>query len=167
MAVNKVVFGDKTLIDLTSDTVTPEALLSGYTAHDKSGALIDGTLELEYNLGIYGLVRLNPTNTKYLSISNSHPNISLSISQTAGNVPTAIKVTFYLIKTVISASGGYFDVFLDNKIWKVTSKANVSSGSGTSVPISTISVLGVSYFRFSLTNMPASEIIVQLDFTRI
>ena len=40
---NKVVYGDQTLIDLTSDTVTADKLLSGYTAHDKSGAQITGT----------------------------------------------------------------------------------------------------------------------------
>jgi len=41
--VNKVVYDGKTLIDLTTDTVTPETLLSGYTAHDRSGAIITGT----------------------------------------------------------------------------------------------------------------------------
>ena len=41
---NKVVLSDGTvLIDLTADTITPAALLEGYTAHDKSGALITGT----------------------------------------------------------------------------------------------------------------------------
>lgn len=30
MAANKVVFGNKVLIDLTGDTVTEEALLKGY-----------------------------------------------------------------------------------------------------------------------------------------
>lgn len=41
--VNKVIYGGTTLIDLTSDTVTTSKLLSGYTAHDKSGAAITGT----------------------------------------------------------------------------------------------------------------------------
>lgn len=41
--VNKVVLGSSTLIDLTADTVTPSTLMQGYTAHDKSGALITGT----------------------------------------------------------------------------------------------------------------------------
>lgn len=40
---NKVVYNGTTLIDLTADTVTPSALAEGYTAHDKSGALITGT----------------------------------------------------------------------------------------------------------------------------
>ena len=41
--INKVVYNGATLIDLTSDTITPDKLLSGYTAHDKSGAAITGT----------------------------------------------------------------------------------------------------------------------------
>lgn len=41
-AVNKVIYGGKVLMDLTGDTVTPNKLLKGYTAHDKSGAAIDG-----------------------------------------------------------------------------------------------------------------------------
>lgn len=44
--VNKVVYGNSTLIDLTNDTVTSETLVSGYTAHDRSGATVTGTLEL-------------------------------------------------------------------------------------------------------------------------
>lgn len=43
MAINKVVYGSKTLIDLTADTVTADKLASGYTAHDKSGTVITGT----------------------------------------------------------------------------------------------------------------------------
>ena len=43
MAVNKVVYGENTLLDLTADTIVASALLSGHTAHDKSGAAIMGT----------------------------------------------------------------------------------------------------------------------------
>ena len=41
--INKVIYGNRTLIDLTGDTVEAAKVLSGYTAHDKSGALITGT----------------------------------------------------------------------------------------------------------------------------
>lgn len=41
--VNKVVYGGKTLIDLTADTITAGDLAAGVTAHDKSGAAITGT----------------------------------------------------------------------------------------------------------------------------
>lgn len=40
---NKVVYGTTVLVDLTADTVTADTLMQGYTAHDKSGALITGT----------------------------------------------------------------------------------------------------------------------------
>ena len=42
MAINKVVYGDDTLIDLTSDTVTSATMLNGIVAHDKSGTVITG-----------------------------------------------------------------------------------------------------------------------------
>lgn len=43
MAVNRVDYNGNTLIDLTNDTVNAENLMTGYTAHDKSGAQIHGT----------------------------------------------------------------------------------------------------------------------------
>lgn len=43
MGINKVQYGSTTLIDLTSDTVTADKLMQGYTAHDRTGALITGT----------------------------------------------------------------------------------------------------------------------------
>lgn len=41
--INKVVYDGRTLIDLTADTISPDKLASGITAHDKSGATITGT----------------------------------------------------------------------------------------------------------------------------
>ena len=40
--INKVVFGNETLIDLTPDTITAADLLDGVTAHDRTGAPITG-----------------------------------------------------------------------------------------------------------------------------
>ena len=48
---NKVTFAGKTLIDLTGDTVTADKILSGYTAHDKSGKKITGTFMSDLPLG--------------------------------------------------------------------------------------------------------------------
>lgn len=47
--VNKVVYGGTVLIDLTGDTVTADKVLTGYTAHDKSGATITGTCDYDVN----------------------------------------------------------------------------------------------------------------------
>ena len=58
MGINKVQYGNTTLIDLTSDTVTADKLMQGYTAHDRTGALITGTIvdgdNLEYGLSLVG-----------------------------------------------------------------------------------------------------------------
>lgn len=43
MAVNKVEVNGETKLDLTQDTVTPDTLLSGVTAHDAAGNPIVGT----------------------------------------------------------------------------------------------------------------------------
>lgn len=43
MAVNKVVINDKTVLDLTGDTVAPSDLVEGVTAHDATGTQITGT----------------------------------------------------------------------------------------------------------------------------
>ena len=46
---NKIIYGGKTLLDLTADTVTPDKLAEGITAHDKSGAAITGTASWRYD----------------------------------------------------------------------------------------------------------------------
>lgn len=43
MAVNKVSINGTTVLDLTDDTVTPETLSMGVTAHNAAGELITGT----------------------------------------------------------------------------------------------------------------------------
>lgn len=45
MAVNKVIYGGKTVIDLTADTVTSDTLAKGTTAHNAKGEQITGTME--------------------------------------------------------------------------------------------------------------------------
>lgn len=47
MAINKVVYGGNTLVDLTADTVAADKMISGYTAHDKSGTKVTGTLVIQ------------------------------------------------------------------------------------------------------------------------
>lgn len=43
MAINKIIYGGETLIDLTADTVTADKVASGYTFHDKAGNTVTGT----------------------------------------------------------------------------------------------------------------------------
>lgn len=43
MGVNKVIYGTTVLVDLTSDSVTPDTLVAGETAHGKDGSKVTGT----------------------------------------------------------------------------------------------------------------------------
>lgn len=43
MAISKVIYNGNTLIDLTSDTVVADKLLTGYTAHGKDGSKVTGS----------------------------------------------------------------------------------------------------------------------------
>lgn len=45
--INKVIYGSEVLIDLTGDTVAADKILTGYTAHDKSGAPVTGTCSFD------------------------------------------------------------------------------------------------------------------------
>ena len=47
MAISKVVFGDKTLLDLTEDTVTPDSVYEGYTFHSADGTSQVGARSVE------------------------------------------------------------------------------------------------------------------------
>ena len=63
--VNKVIFGDQTLIDLSNDTVTADKILAGYTAHSASGASITGTC-----VGVQIPVPTSGTNTFWVAVPN-------------------------------------------------------------------------------------------------
>lgn len=47
MGNSKVIFGGETVIDLTSDTVAADKMMSGITAHNKAGDKITGTFTLD------------------------------------------------------------------------------------------------------------------------
>ena len=49
MAISKVIYGGNTLIDLTADTITPDKLLDGYTAHGADGEVIEGSCDFDAN----------------------------------------------------------------------------------------------------------------------
>lgn len=98
MAINKVIYGGDVLIDLTADTVDAAHLLSGTTAHDKSGATIEGTCSFDSDTQDATAARaeilLNKTAyVRGAKITGSMPNIgkqtSTTISTKAGSVTIA------------------------------------------------------------------------------
>lgn len=86
---NQVIVNGETILDLRSDTVTPETLQKGYTAHDKSGTKITGTLE-----------------------ASSAPNLqSKSVTYTANGTATITPDEGYdglsSVDVTVNVSGGY------------------------------------------------------------
>ena len=69
MSINKVEYngvgGTQTLIDLTADTVTPQSLLSGATAHDRSGSAITGAVDLSTKADLADLAPEFSSSTSY------------------------------------------------------------------------------------------------------
>ena len=49
MAISKVVYGGKVLIDLTGDTIKADKLLKGYIAHGADGEAISGSCDFDAN----------------------------------------------------------------------------------------------------------------------
>lgn len=49
MAISKVVYNGRALIDLTADTVKADKVLKGYTAHGADGEPIEGTCDYDTN----------------------------------------------------------------------------------------------------------------------
>lgn len=74
MANNKVVLRDgSTLIDLTADTVSPAVLRKGYTAHDKSGALIEGAYD--------PMTEAYPVGSIYMSVVSTDPGVLFGVGE--------------------------------------------------------------------------------------
>ena len=112
-AINKVVYGDKTLIDLTADTVTKDKLARGYKAHEKHGGLITGTADILTCAkkvvicrgGLWatsseeGLLNLNDT-IVYLSYSGANVLLTAGSSSITIASPGASYVHTFKIKDI-------------------------------------------------------------------
>ncbi len=74
VAVNKIVYGNKTLIDLTGDTVNEDNLLKGFAAHKADGSLIKGKLFDGYPETVYICEDLQDSNGNII-LDNSSQTI--------------------------------------------------------------------------------------------
>lgn len=102
MAISKVVYNNKTLIDLTSDTVDVGNLLKGVTAHDKQGNPVIGECDYDTNTQDATAVA-----AEILSGKTAY-NKGSKITGTMPNVG-AEHSTFTDAKAYVSISRGYHD----------------------------------------------------------
>lgn len=98
MAINKIIYGENVLLDLTADTVETSTLLVGATAHDKSGAVINGACDFDSNTqdATASVSEILNTKTAYVrgaKITGTMPNVgkqtNVTISAKAGTITIA------------------------------------------------------------------------------
>lgn len=102
MANSKVIFGNEVLIDLTSDTVTASDLLSGVTAHDKSGDVITGQCTYDADTSDATATAGEILNTKTAYVNGT---------KVTGNMPNrgAVSGTISAVGTPYQIQNGYHD----------------------------------------------------------
>lgn len=102
MAISKVVYGNQTLIDLTSDTITPSDLRDGVTAHSADGSSITGT-----NTNDSDTTDANATAAEILSSKTAYVNKN----KITGEMPNRGAVTGVIssLNDAYSIQNGYHD----------------------------------------------------------
>lgn len=91
MGVNKLVINEEVKLDLSGDTVQPDKLLAGETAHDKAGEPITGTLA--------SVAQATPVFQSSIiqESGSSYFQLQATATQQAGVVPTGTKSAVYKI----------------------------------------------------------------------
>lgn len=92
MAINKVIYGNQTLLDLTSDDVTASDVAQGKIFHDRSGATVTGTNTYDADTSDADAIasEILATKTAYVNgtkLTGTMPNrgaVTGSISEVAG-----------------------------------------------------------------------------------
>lgn len=100
--VNKVIYGGNTLIDLTSDTVTADKILSGFKAHAASGAPITGSCTFDADTRDATAAVAEVLNTKTFYKNGS---------KLTGNMPNrgAVTGTITTVDGTYTIQNGYHD----------------------------------------------------------
>lgn len=123
MGNSKIVFGDRTLIDLSGDTVTPQDLRVGVTAHNAAGEQIAG--------------QLDPV------------QLSLIVSVTSGSVVTATKGAAVISGTAVNGSCTL--IVPEAGVWSVKATRNGQTSNTVSVSVKDSYAVSLTFFSATIT----------------
>lgn len=151
MANNKVQLSDGTvLLDLTGDTVTPETLMAGVTAHDAAGDRINGAVapvrydvaqnltpaqkeQARDNIGASATVTMRKVTLTVAGWDSSTKKQTVPVS---GVIPNTSKQVIW----VTFASEAALDAYMDAGIVPVAQGANSVTFRADTIPTETIPV---------------------------
>lgn len=140
-AVNKVIVGGETKLDLTQDTVTPQTMLAGTTAHNAAGEQIEGAVAVApasnttpsapADAGSVG------TEEAYARGDHAHPKECFEVVFTASGSTYSCDKTYAEIRAAVSSgklcygvfSGLFFNMVEDNGGFYFTSTQVDHNGS--------------------------------------
>ena len=89
--VNKVVYGNQTLIDITDTTADDESVADGEVFYKASGARSTGTMQYVKTITFNGS-KLSPDLTKDISLTETDPTVPSWAKQTNKPTYTAVEV---------------------------------------------------------------------------
>ena len=160
---NQVIVNGETILDLRSDTVTPETLQKGYTAHDKSGTKITGTLEAS-SVSVQPSKSVTITSNGTVSVTPDAPYDALSSVDVTVNVSGGYnlkKVTYQpsvnkMLKdiTITHNCGSIpkFVMVMSNNSEPSTTYLRVGSGANESQSTSFLMVINTGHATGSVTS---------------
>lgn len=150
MAVNKVEVNGETKLDLTQDTVTPENLLSGATAHNAAGRQISGAVApVRYDVAQD--LTSDQKNQARDNIGAGEKPTAVSVTLTAAGwnsstkkqtvtVPGVLADTSKQVIWVTQTTEAAIDAYLEAGIVPVAQAANAVTLRADTVPTSDIPV---------------------------
>lgn len=147
---NQVIVNGETILDLRSDTVTPETLQKGYTAHDKSGTKITGTLEAS-SVSVQPSKSVTITSNGIVSVTPDAPydalkKVDVTVNVSGGGVETCT-VAFSSNIPDTAVLYAYDKIFLTVFENNETTTKTVRLVNNTTVPNVVINSIGIVIYN--------------------
>ena len=195
MAINKVVYGNDTLVDLTEDSVSANNLLEGETAHDKSGNPVTGTakqghivqndsgtdMPQEENLQFVGVYTEDDATNDRTKVNIVRPMTkeqyeALTPAQKKGFIRTTdepdnpLNVRGY-VEVIADGQKSYRQIFdsLRNAIDanKIQPTSVITFGTATNYRTFTLCTTGSSEFKFTNNDIINSKVTLTIILVRV